>query len=1323
MNSDEEVIPASPPVKSPPVRPKRRSKPSPQIRSKRSRLSLKKYDKDNQNIIISKAAKSSTDEPRPELSTTTTEPQERIMSLDSGMNKIQKFREKSALNTIDIYQSSDEVPEPDNEGGEIAKFDVLSSAKLLEKANIGSNSSFRHLRNLTNPIDSEGLIPLVKIIEKESESSSDFNYSEHFAPPLNTAQCPKTPTGIELNTQFFGVTESQLWRVCSVADEVEQCLHDNIQMSEWTNENEKKSLPEKKEALSSTSTNITFEENTSSKHNPIVQTILKDFEVNSPQPHQFRGLENFNDKNDDELLSTQSLILKKRNIRTYARTKPPEQQESSKRSHIFDFGDSSSSSCEDVNYEDFVSHIDESDDNEIVPVYCLNDDNFDIDINTSQRIVENLHNLSNYYFSQSKIFDDEDKENISVKTIENQSSAVKEGPYSVKESESIKKEDESSKQIVLHQSISPVETEPKVEQLAQNNLKPNLTLYDKSLLDDDDDIFLSISSPHTLPQCSRKQNLKQSRIFETTPSSSRFSQQMRTNMASSTPTSDKDMMHQNKELPFPKRLRFEKDSQFSDKLPNQAFNLNSGFSTARGGCIDISDKAFKNTSNIFDEIENDFGDVHMPDALKKTNLNAFSGFQTGTGSSIKIKEDHIRKYKDVFNEIADVCGAASTAKINGGFSTARRNNIAISKEALKVTSHVFDEIQNEFSHNVNVTKPTGLLNEFGGFKTGSGCTIKISENHMQKYTDVFQQISNDSAFPIAKEIAVKCVPVSDFKTGSGKNIAITEAGIEKSTRIFEAVENEVNAMHMSAEEVLPVDKTIRQMPGFSTGRGQIIKVSETAFAKTGKIFNNIEDSLKFDDFTAQFDKTVCNNEPIPSTSRESKFLNTDDGVNQTLIETPLDTSSKSQCSLQSTLSQALPSQLNTPEFLAAMFNTPPNYKYWHSTNRNSLPTSTTACLEQQLCENDRPPNLNQETVVSGPNSTLTEDSIDFLEQLDAKSYDLLFTNFSQVSQKVTDDLKRFKQVCLANKFEDSLNESQTLLHSDVEEDGTNPVNVTEDIKHKRRQQYAKQQENIHNKKEKINARAGALYLEKRSATSKISLKELGNPMQYTLSDLEKLGVNKNLLKCDLSNLLEFKFKMIDYYPLEICTKNSDGIKLIDEMILNMDENSCVCITELCSAFLDCPSIDPKLVSNNWTRNALKWIFLKLASYELHFPKEFANKSFTPENVLRQLKYRYDREIDRAERSALRKIVEHDDIAAKPVVLFVTGIYENFLNYTLELCDGWYAIKTSTLDVALTKAVSSGKIRIGTKLIIQGAELIGLDEGCPPLEVIINAAYL
>lgn len=52
---------------------------------------------------------------------------------------------------------------------------------------------------------------------------------------------------------------------------------------------------------------------------------------------------------------------------------------------------------------------------------------------------------------------------------------------------------------------------------------------------------------------------------------------------------------------------------------------------------------------------------------------------------------------------------------------------------------------------------------------------------------------------------------------------------------------------------------------------------------------------------------------------------------------------------------------------------------------------------------------------------------------------------------------------------------------------------------------------------------------------------------------------------------------------------------------------------------------------------------------------------------------------------------------------------------MELTDGWYGIKAA-LDAPLTHLVQNNKLRIGDKLCIYGAELIGSQDAAPPLQV-------
>jgi breast cancer 2 susceptibility protein len=175
------------------------------------------------------------------------------------------------------------------------------------------------------------------------------------------------------------------------------------------------------------------------------------------------------------------------------------------------------------------------------------------------------------------------------------------------------------------------------------------------------------------------------------------------------------------------------------------------------------------------------------------------------------------------------------------------------------------------------------------------------------------------------------------------------------------------------------------------------------------------------------------------------------------------------------------------------------------------------------------------------------------------------------------------------------------------------------------------------------------------------------------------------------------------------------VQLADGASLIFSEHSQAGIAEFKSSFLCLPGVDVALVPELWIENAFKWIVLKLAAMDRHFteaPRQFLN----PENVMLQLKYRYDREIDNAERPALRKILEKDDLPSKPMCLFVANIHTQLAGVDLELSDGWYGIRTQ-IDAVLRHFVQTEKIKIGTKLMLQNAELVGIGEtGCSPLEV-------
>ena len=110
--------------------------------------------------------------------------------------------------------------------------------------------------------------------------------------------------------------------------------------------------------------------------------------------------------------------------------------------------------------------------------------------------------------------------------------------------------------------------------------------------------------------------------------------------------------------------------------------------------------------------------------------------------------------------------------------------------------------------------------------------------------------------------------------------------------------------------------------------------------------------------------------------------------------------------------------------------------------------------------------------------------------------------------------------------------------------------------------------------------------------------------------------------------------------------------------------------------------------------------------EEHFSKEAV------EGNTAGLKLRYDREVDRGEHSVLRRVLERDESAAVPMVLCVAEVRAAGLLLT----DGWYSLPCLLeRGSPLLRLVQRDLLPESAKLVTQGAQLLGGEAGCNPLE--------
>jgi len=157
-----------------------------------------------------------------------------------------------------------------------------------------------------------------------------------------------------------------------------------------------------------------------------------------------------------------------------------------------------------------------------------------------------------------------------------------------------------------------------------------------------------------------------------------------------------------------------------------------------------------------------------------------------------------------------------------------------------------------------------------------------------------------------------------------------------------------------------------------------------------------------------------------------------------------------------------------------------------------------------------------------------------------------------------------------------------------------------------------------------------------------------------------------------------------------------------------------------------------LATEAWVKNHWSLIMWKLASIVRSRP-ELVGDYWSFDGAVNQLLYRYERETNQAERSAIKRIQEQDSPATLPLVLCVTkliwadppevdmanvqpGNEPPMVIVGFELTDGWYRIRAS-VDSTLRGAAQRGKVVEGTKLIVSGAKLEASREGTDVLDAL------
>lgn len=792
--------------------------------------------------------------------------------------------------------------------------------------------------------------------------------------------------------------------------------------------------------------------------------------------------------------------------------------------------------------------------------------------------------------------------------------------------------------------------------------------------------------------------------------------------------------------------------------PSPAF---AGFTTAGGKQIAVSAAAMSKKTNIFDGVEVSADDLKSMDTWMDcnersnstilqqrnpiSNMPAFNGFTTARGHKIAVSPATISKKIDIFRDV-DV-------------TTDEMRNLIAADMGPSCERNINNSLDFEFNENAT----------FASFSTARGARIPTSSALISKKRNIFEnvEVSADDLKKMNNWIheseRIDPAVVAGFTTARGQQISVSPATISKQINIFRNVEVTGDELKNTCDWIGDIDPSgehntgdskrinlnLNASPafaGFTTARGNHIPVSSTMISKQTNIFENLKvtaDELSkmnnwindvqpntSDTSEISFNpnswplfsepvKNVIELTPKQSNSselfREVTNITQRDGKTDTAPrKLPVDTlfrpSPMRRMSMVNSLRKMGRLKENVDTKLSPCVNESASNAVSESpthvtTSIMNTPTSSRAYIYKTPINN--PKTYTQEGRDSAA-AILQDDEFyqptpsyvtGFMTQLIASSTPI---------QKV--DGNRPKQRRLVETFDDIADEDFFESMTPLD---TVKVQVPPHIKSLRKSTFAEQLKSV-TKKTNIKPVPSSLYI-KKLTSSKVEWKEFvdnSRPLNRLVSDTK---LTDCVLNVRVETATKFKFNAWDFYSDEFCRENTDGIHLPDDIVVMMDDNCQIGLNEISAAFLSCPSVDPNLMHKKWIENSMKWIVVKLAAMERSFPTRFAGQALTLENLMLQMKYRYEREIDRAERSAIRKICETDDIPAKRMILFVAEITGDRFNRELELSDGWYSLM-STLDHQMVQFVNDGKIKIGTKLVIQGARIVDLEHGCHPLDV-------
>ncbi|XP_069684155.1 breast cancer type 2 susceptibility protein homolog isoform X2 [Periplaneta americana] len=797
-----------------------------------------------------------------------------------------------------------------------------------------------------------------------------------------------------------------------------------------------------------------------------------------------------------------------------------------------------------------------------------------------------------------------------------------------------------------------------------------------------------------------------------------------------------------------------------------------GFSTASGKKVSVSAKALSRVKELFAE-ENKYikpvRNVPESSELKEQEIpcSPVLGFSTASGKKVSVSSQALSRVKKLFAEENDVAESSNLKEQEGlcspllqGCSVENGKNVSVATKSLCAAKKLFleeDCPMKAVDTGVEMLEMKDKNNSLilKGFSTASGKKVSVTENSLVRAKQLFledssiQGIDMESVVPIPQIIST----TGTRRVSVNSDKCVTDVKFQKS--------NEPTSVSKPSENVR--SSVVRRKS--STGKLRLSRSEKVSSRSTSALCASYQASensavlpvLLSREKMNEHAKEECEHKESKFTSQEQDNLNPTSRTS--LSRAAMDIQMRDNTDLRVPKGMNLPmsltqevqesaaalladeAALDSPGWVASYVSCP-DMLHDRVAAPSAMVSSEVNDAEAAAVTEPGSPVLGScERGRKNKRSRLSQKSLGVnLEQkthTTSSSFKVPYKKTTNTAEKMSSSshISAPKQTRRHLEFGTPFRKHFPLMeqngwsvsHEKRERSGREKREVCSEVV-TGRQTAADEQEALVRRRTNTGVTdllpcTGSYYVRKQERHTQMTWREAVNgtlPGRYTRSQLLKFGIKEFVLDISAENSVEFRFSAWDYYSRSVCEDNVKGLLVGDGAHLILDAKGTAGVEEVTRAFLSSPGIEPALVPSGWVRNHYRWLVWKLAAIERSFPQQFSNRCLTPNVLLLQLKYRYDREIDHCERPAIRKILEHDDTAAKRLVLCVARIVklekaETDLCFELELTDGWYGLN-AVVDQEMCHRIRRGTIAVGTKLISHGAELLNCEQGCSPLEV-------